>query len=97
MTIKIFCISVLDIDPAFCSFSSDKDKSGNLTVLEFIALPDAEVIEPKDREMDRHWQMEREREFHAVIDANKDGIVSLEELKVRKKFRARNYLPSMKV
>ncbi|XP_064611921.1 45 kDa calcium-binding protein-like [Liolophura sinensis] len=59
----------------------DKDKSGNLTVFEFIALPDAEVLEPKDREMDRHWQMEREREFHAVIDANKDGIVSLEELK----------------
>lgn len=62
-------------------FSSDKDHDGIVTQEEFAALPPGEVDE-QWKESDRLWQEERKKEFKEVIDLNKDGIVTKDELKV---------------
>lgn len=58
----------------------DKDNDGILTEEEFTALPPGEVDE-KWREVDQAWQDERRKEFRDVIDLDKDGKVTKDELK----------------
>ena len=60
---------------------SDKDHDGIVTQEEFAALPPGEVDE-QWKESDRIWQDERRKEFKDVMDLNKDGKVTKDELKV---------------
>ena len=56
-----------------------------MTEKEFIALPPGDV-DPAFQESDRMWQEERRKEFRIVIDLDKNGIVTREELQVRLKY-----------
>jgi len=58
----------------------DRDNDGILTEEEFTALPPGEV-DDKWREVDRAWQDERRKEFREVIDLDRDGKVTKDELK----------------
>ena len=62
---------------------SDRDGDKILTEEEFAALPPGEVEGPEEyKKLDEVWQKERRKEFQEVIDKNKDGKVTKEELKV---------------
>ena len=60
---------------------SDKDHNGIVTMEEFAALPPGEV-DDQWKDSDKLWQEERRKEFKDVIDLNKDGKVTREELMV---------------
>ncbi|XP_018616286.1 45 kDa calcium-binding protein [Scleropages formosus] len=58
----------------------DQDGDKKLTLSEFISLPMGTVENQHGQEIDDDWVKERKKEFQEVIDANKDGIVTMEEL-----------------
>lgn len=49
---------------------------------EFISLPVGTVDNQHGQDIDDDWVRERKKEFQEVIDANRDGIVTMEELEV---------------
>lgn len=57
----------------------DSNNDGKVTEKEFIALPPGDV-DPAFQESDRLWQEERKKEFRTVIDLDRNGIVTREEL-----------------
>ncbi|XP_074654325.1 45 kDa calcium-binding protein-like [Tubulanus polymorphus] len=60
----------------------DRDRDGVLTESEFIALPPGEAEGQSDwLQQEKVWQEERRKEFQNVIDVDKDGKVTKEELK----------------
>ncbi|TRZ08601.1 hypothetical protein HGM15179_018504, partial [Zosterops borbonicus] len=61
----------------------DQDGDKKLTVSEFISLPVGTVENQQGQDIDDDWVRDRRREFQDVIDANRDGIVTMEELEVR--------------
>lgn len=58
----------------------DKDGDKKLTRSEFISLPAGTVENQKAQDIDDDWVRDRKKEFEDVIDANHDGIVTMEEL-----------------
>lgn len=62
---------------------ADQDGDKKLTLSEFISLPVGTVENQQAQDIDDDWVRERKKEFEEVIDANRDGIVTMEELEVR--------------
>ncbi|XP_023690923.1 45 kDa calcium-binding protein [Paramormyrops kingsleyae] len=58
----------------------DQDGDKKLTLSEFISLPMGTVENQQAQDVDDDWVRERKKEFQEVIDANQDGIVTMEEL-----------------
>lgn len=58
----------------------DQDGDKKLTVSEFISLPVGTVENQEAQDIDDDWVKERRKEFEDVIDANGNGIVTMEEL-----------------
>ncbi|XP_030624640.1 45 kDa calcium-binding protein [Chanos chanos] len=58
----------------------DQDGDKRLTLSEFISLPMGTVENQQAQDIDDDWVRERKKEFEDVIDANRDGIVTMEEL-----------------
>ncbi|XP_057244877.1 45 kDa calcium-binding protein, partial [Malurus melanocephalus] len=61
----------------------DQDGDKKLTLSEFISLPVGTVENQQAQDIDDDWVRERRREFLEVIDADRDGIVTMDELQVR--------------
>ncbi|KAG7248814.1 hypothetical protein CRUP_012278, partial [Coryphaenoides rupestris] len=68
----------------FLSFLHPEHSQGMLkymlTLSEFISLPMGTVENQQAQDIDDDWVRERKKEFQQVIDANRDGIVTMEEL-----------------
>ena len=64
---------------------ADQDGDKKLTLSEFISLPVGTVENQQAQDIDDDWVRERKKEFEDVIDADRDGIVTMEELEVRNK------------
>lgn len=62
----------------------DQDGDKKLTLSEFISLPVGTVENQQAQDVDDDWVKDRKKEFEEVIDANHDGIVTMEELEVTK-------------
>ncbi|XP_042635902.1 45 kDa calcium-binding protein [Catharus ustulatus] len=58
----------------------DQDGDKKLTLSEFISLPVGTVENQQAQDIDDDWVRDRRKEFQEVIDANHDGIVTMEEL-----------------
>lgn len=58
----------------------DQDGDKQLSLSEFISLPVGTVENQQGQDIDDNWVKERKREFEDLIDANHDGIVTMEEL-----------------
>ncbi|XP_068160541.1 45 kDa calcium-binding protein [Antennarius striatus] len=58
----------------------DQDSNNKLSLSEFISLPVGTVENQQAQDIDDDWVRERKKEFQEVIDANGDGIVTMEEL-----------------
>ncbi|XP_029433949.1 45 kDa calcium-binding protein [Rhinatrema bivittatum] len=58
----------------------DQDGDKKLMLSEFISLPVGTVENQQAQEIDDDWVRDRKKEFEDVIDANHDGIVTMEEL-----------------
>ncbi|XP_028308106.1 45 kDa calcium-binding protein [Gouania willdenowi] len=58
----------------------DQDGDKKLTLSEFISLPVGTVENQQAQDIDDDWVRERKKEFEEVIDGNRDGIVTMEEL-----------------
>uniref|UniRef100_A0A8C6STF2 45 kDa calcium-binding protein n=2 Tax=Neogobius melanostomus TaxID=47308 RepID=A0A8C6STF2_9GOBI len=58
----------------------DQDSDKKLTLSEFISLPTGTVENQQAQEIDDDWVRERKKEFEEIMDANHDGIVTMEEL-----------------
>uniref|UniRef100_A0A667X3C6 45 kDa calcium-binding protein n=1 Tax=Myripristis murdjan TaxID=586833 RepID=A0A667X3C6_9TELE len=58
----------------------DQDGDKKLTLSEFISLPMGTVENQQAQDIDDDWVRERKKEFEEVIDANHDGIVTMDEL-----------------
>ncbi|KAJ8016930.1 hypothetical protein DPEC_G00012470 [Dallia pectoralis] len=58
----------------------DQDGDKKLTLSEFISLPMGTVENQQAQDIDDDWVRERKKEFEEVIDADHDGIVTMEEL-----------------
>lgn len=58
----------------------DQDGDKKLTLSEFISLPVGTVENQQAQDIDDDWVKDRKKEFEEVIDANHDGIVTMEEL-----------------
>ncbi|XP_032903704.1 45 kDa calcium-binding protein [Amblyraja radiata] len=60
----------------------DLDQNGDktLTVSEFISLPVGTVENQEAQDIDDDWVKERRKEFEEVIDGDRDGIVTMDEL-----------------
>ena len=65
-----------------CFVLADQDGNKQLTLSEFISLPMGTVENQQAQDIDDDWVKERKKEFEDVIDANHDGIVTMEELEV---------------
>lgn len=63
-------------------FLSDQDSDKRLTLSEFISLPVGTVENQQAAEIEDEWVRERKKEFEEVIDSNRDGIVTMDELEV---------------
>lgn len=61
---------------------TDQDGDKKLTLSEFISLPVGTVENQQAQDIDDDWVKDRKKEFEEVIDANRDGIVTMEELEV---------------
>ncbi|NXD42401.1 CAB45 protein, partial [Copsychus sechellarum] len=64
----------------WCFSSPDQDGDKKLTLSEFISLPVGTVENQQAQDIDDDWVRDRRKEFQEVIDANHDGIVTMEEL-----------------
>lgn len=60
----------------------DQDGDKKLTLSEFISLPVGTVENQQAQDIDDDWVRERKKEFEEVIDSDRDGIVTMEELEV---------------
>ncbi|TNM86609.1 hypothetical protein fugu_006839 [Takifugu bimaculatus] len=58
----------------------DQDGDKKLTLSEFISLPVGTVDNQQGQDIDDDWVRERKKEFQEVIDADRNGIVTMEEL-----------------
>ncbi|KAM9344410.1 45 kDa calcium-binding protein [Pholidichthys leucotaenia] len=58
----------------------DQDSDKKLSLSEFISLPVGTVENQQALEVEDEWVQERKKEFEEVIDSNRDGFVTLEEL-----------------
>ncbi|XP_068603476.1 45 kDa calcium-binding protein [Brachionichthys hirsutus] len=58
----------------------DQDRDKKLSLSEFISLPVGTVENQQAQDIDDDWVRDRRKEFQEVIDANGDGIVTMEEL-----------------
>lgn len=58
----------------------DQDGDKKLTLAEFISLPVGTVENQQGQDVDDDWVRDRRREFQEVIDGNRDGIVTMDEL-----------------
>ncbi|KAF7696175.1 45 kDa calcium-binding protein [Silurus meridionalis] len=58
----------------------DQDGDKQLTRSEFISLPMGTVENQQGQDIDDEWVRDRKKEFEEVIDANHNGIVTMEEL-----------------
>ncbi|XP_006794092.1 45 kDa calcium-binding protein [Neolamprologus brichardi] len=58
----------------------DQDSDKRLTLSEFISLPVGTVENQQAAEIEDEWVRERKKEFEEVIDSNRDGIVTMDEL-----------------
>ncbi|XP_028849720.1 45 kDa calcium-binding protein [Denticeps clupeoides] len=58
----------------------DQDGDKKLTLSEFISLPMGTVENQQAQDIDDDWVRERKKEFEEVIDSNRDGIVTMDEL-----------------
>ncbi|RMB91601.1 hypothetical protein DUI87_31830 [Hirundo rustica rustica] len=58
----------------------NQDGDKKLTLSEFISLPVGTVENQQAQDIDDDWVRDRRKEFQEVIDANHDGIVTMEEL-----------------
>lgn len=67
---------------------SDQDGDKKLTLSEFISLPVGTVENQQAQDVDDDWVRERKKEFEDVIDADKNGIVTMEELEVRRRIHS---------
>ncbi|KAG7252751.1 hypothetical protein CRUP_003167, partial [Coryphaenoides rupestris] len=63
----------------FLSFLHPEHSQGMLKYM-FISLPMGTVENQQAQDIDDDWVRERKKEFQQVIDANRDGIVTMEEL-----------------
>lgn len=63
---------------------ADQDGDKKLTLSEFISLPVGTVENQQAQDIDDDWVRERKKEFEEVIDSDRDGIVTMEELEVSK-------------
>lgn len=77
----------LQVSPAHCSCAfflqtsfPDQDGDKKLVLSEFISLPVGTVENQQAQDIDDDWVKDRKKEFEEVIDANHDGIVTMEEL-----------------
>lgn len=61
----------------------DQDGDKKLTLSEFISLPVGTVDNQQGQDVDDSWVRERKKEFQEVIDSDRNGIVTMEELEVR--------------
>lgn len=66
----------------FLACITDQDGDKKLTLSEFISLPVGTVENQQAQDIDDDWVKDRKKEFEEVIDANHDGIVTMEELEV---------------
>lgn len=67
-------------------FLPDQDGDKKLTLSEFISLPVGTVENQQAQDIDDDWVRERRKEFEEVIDSDRNGIVTMEELEVRRRF-----------
>lgn len=58
----------------------DDDKDLKLSINEFVRVPPGEVDDPDDKAEDDKYFAERRKEFSDMMDIDKDGYVSMEEL-----------------
>ncbi|KAM6981548.1 45 kDa calcium-binding protein [Tautogolabrus adspersus] len=58
----------------------DQDGDKKLTLSEFISLPVGTVENQQAQDIDDDWVRERKKEFEEVIDSDRDGIVTMDEL-----------------
>nr|XP_057908254.1 45 kDa calcium-binding protein [Doryrhamphus excisus] len=58
----------------------DQDGDQKLTLSEFISLPAGTVENQQAQDLDDNWVRERRKEFGEVIDSDRNGIVTMEEL-----------------
>ncbi|XP_043850935.1 45 kDa calcium-binding protein isoform X2 [Dromiciops gliroides] len=58
----------------------NQDGDKKLVLSEFISLPVGTVENQQAQDIDDDWVKDRKKEFEEVIDANHDGIVTMEEL-----------------
>ncbi|TKS76651.1 45 kDa calcium-binding protein [Collichthys lucidus] len=68
------------LHPSTAGECSNQDGDKKLTLSEFISLPVGTVENQQAQDIDDDWVRERKKEFEEVIDANRDGIVTMEEL-----------------
>lgn len=68
--------------PVVVSLFTDQDGDKKLTLSEFISLPVGTVENQQAQDIDDDWVRERKKEFEEVIDSDRDGIVTMEELEV---------------
>nr|XP_012329229.1 tumor necrosis factor receptor superfamily member 4-like [Aotus nancymaae] len=60
----------------------DQDGDKQLSLPEFISLPVGTVENQQGQDGDDSWVRDRKREFEELIDSDRDGIVTAEELEV---------------
>ena len=60
----------------------DQDGDQKLTLSEFISLPVGTVENQQAQDIDDDWVRERKKEFENVIDSDRNGIVTMDELEV---------------
>lgn len=65
-----------------CVSPADQDRDWKLTLSEFISLPVGTVENQQGQDIDDDWVKERKKEFEEVIDSDRDGIVTMNELEV---------------
>ncbi|XP_036855931.2 45 kDa calcium-binding protein isoform X2 [Manis javanica] len=58
----------------------DQDGDKQLSLPEFISLPVGTVENQQGQDMDDGWVRDRKKEFEELIDANHDGVVTMDEL-----------------
>ncbi|KAM7100333.1 45 kDa calcium-binding protein isoform 2-T2 [Molossus nigricans] len=58
----------------------DQDGDKQLSLPEFISLPVGTVEDERGQGVDDSWVRDRRKEFEELIDANRDGIVTMAEL-----------------
>lgn len=86
--LRLFSLNFFSVSKYLCdkhhTFLLDQDGDKKLTLSEFISLPVGTVENQQAQDIDDDWVRERKKEFEDVIDSDKNGIVTMEELEVRR-------------